>query len=56
MCRKYPSVIVECLEEKRREENGEILPIDSTKDNPNGNILHMHMHMHMHMSLLLHLH
>ena len=34
--RKYPSVIVECLEERQRDCDGVVAPVDTTKDNPNG--------------------
>ena len=36
LCRKYPSVIVECLEERRRDCDGVVAPVDTTQDNPNG--------------------
>ena len=36
LSRKYPSVIVECLEERSQEVDGVRAPTDCSKDNPNG--------------------
>ncbi|KAL1460610.1 hypothetical protein WDU94_012582 [Cyamophila willieti] len=36
LSRKYPSVIVHCVEEKPQEVNGQKIPFDSSKPNPNG--------------------
>ncbi|XP_027849369.2 5'-3' exoribonuclease 2 homolog [Aphis gossypii] len=36
LTRKYPSVIVNCIEQKSTDVNGEQIPIDSTLPNPNG--------------------
>ncbi|MEQ2187832.1 5'-3' exoribonuclease 2 [Goodea atripinnis] len=35
LSRKYPSIIVHCLEEKGKECNGVRIPVDTTKPNPN---------------------
>uniref|UniRef100_A0A671X4Y0 5'-3' exoribonuclease n=1 Tax=Sparus aurata TaxID=8175 RepID=A0A671X4Y0_SPAAU len=35
LSRKYPSIIVHCLEEKGKECNGVRVPVDTTKPNPN---------------------
>ncbi|XP_015251166.1 PREDICTED: 5'-3' exoribonuclease 2 [Cyprinodon variegatus] len=35
LSRKYPSIIVHCVEEKGRECNGVRVPVDTTKPNPN---------------------
>ncbi|XP_057679202.1 5'-3' exoribonuclease 2 [Corythoichthys intestinalis] len=35
LSRKYPSIIVHCVEEKGRECNGVRIPVDTTKPNPN---------------------
>ncbi|XP_019727107.1 5'-3' exoribonuclease 2 isoform X1 [Hippocampus comes] len=35
LSRKYPSIIVHCVEEKGRECNGVRIPVDTTKANPN---------------------
>lgn len=35
MSRKYPSIIVHCLEEKAKEYNGVKIPVDTSKPNPN---------------------
>ncbi|XP_062857792.1 5'-3' exoribonuclease 2 [Trichomycterus rosablanca] len=35
LSRKYPSIIVHCLEEKSKECNGVRIPVDTTKPNPN---------------------
>nr|XP_043905512.1 5'-3' exoribonuclease 2 isoform X2 [Solea senegalensis] len=35
LSRKYPSIIVHCVEEKGRESNGVRVPVDTTKPNPN---------------------
>uniref|UniRef100_A0A6M2DFT6 5'-3' exoribonuclease n=1 Tax=Xenopsylla cheopis TaxID=163159 RepID=A0A6M2DFT6_XENCH len=36
LSRKYPSVIVECVEEKHVDDEGRIIPADSSLPNPNG--------------------
>uniref|UniRef100_A0A8D8TWE9 5'-3' exoribonuclease n=1 Tax=Cacopsylla melanoneura TaxID=428564 RepID=A0A8D8TWE9_9HEMI len=36
LSRKYPSVIVHCIEEKPQDVNGQKIPFDSSKPNPNG--------------------
>ncbi|XP_073990447.1 5'-3' exoribonuclease 2 Rat1 isoform X2 [Rhodnius prolixus] len=36
LTRKYPSVVVECIEEKGIDEEGNLEPVDSSKKNPNG--------------------
>ena len=36
LTRKYPSVIVHCVEEKAVDVNGQRIPIDSSQPNPNG--------------------
>lgn len=36
LSRKYPSVIVYCMEEKKKEVDGVVIPVDSSKPNPNG--------------------
>ncbi|XP_051500247.1 5'-3' exoribonuclease 2 [Myxocyprinus asiaticus] len=35
LSRKYPSIIVHCLEEKAKEYNGVKIPVDTSKPNPN---------------------
>ncbi|XP_075222550.1 5'-3' exoribonuclease 2 Rat1 isoform X2 [Lycorma delicatula] len=36
LSRKYPSVIVHCIEEKPKDVDGEQVPVDSSEPNPNG--------------------
>ena len=36
LSRKYPSVIVECLENRPQEVDGVTAPVDTTEENPNG--------------------
>ncbi|KAG8443997.1 hypothetical protein GDO86_009253 [Hymenochirus boettgeri] len=35
LSRKYPSIVVHCVEEKPKECNGVMIPVDTTKPNPN---------------------
>uniref|UniRef100_A0A4X2KDA0 5'-3' exoribonuclease 2 n=1 Tax=Vombatus ursinus TaxID=29139 RepID=A0A4X2KDA0_VOMUR len=35
LSRKYPSIIVNCVEEKPKECNGVKIPVDTSKPNPN---------------------
>ena len=35
LSRKYPSLIVNCVEERPKEVGGVKIPVDSTKPNPN---------------------
>ncbi|KAJ0061120.1 hypothetical protein NL108_007862 [Boleophthalmus pectinirostris] len=37
LSRKYPSIIVHCVEEKGKEFNGVRIPVDTTRPNPNEN-------------------